>query len=117
MTDIIIIIFYLFIFYSKGQGVISAFSNGQGVTKRGQGAAPCKRSLGRILHLYVLRCENGLIYVSRVMSNYCLYMMEIHVSGDFLSTTSGQVFLVIGLISRPKKNSGEWRTYHHRKIV
>ena len=38
-----------FFFYSKGQGFISAFSKGQGVTKRGQGAAPCKRSLGRTL--------------------------------------------------------------------
>ena len=35
--------------YSKGQGGISACSKGQGVTKKGQGAAPCKRSLGRTL--------------------------------------------------------------------
>ena len=43
--------FFFFFFLSKGQGVISAFSKGQGVTKRGQGAAPCKRSLGRTLSI------------------------------------------------------------------
>ena len=31
-----------------------AFSKGQGVTKRGQGAAPCKRSLGRTLN-YIMK--------------------------------------------------------------
>ena len=41
--------FFFFFFESKGQGVISAFSKGQGITKRGQGAALCKRSLGRTL--------------------------------------------------------------------
>ena len=42
--------FVVVLFKSKGQGVISAFSKGQGVTKRGQGAAPCKRSVGRTLY-------------------------------------------------------------------
>ena len=46
---------YIYFFKSKGQGVISAFSKGQGVTKRGQGAAPCKRSLGRTL-VMCLKC-------------------------------------------------------------
>ena len=48
MTDIFFLNVLGF-FQSKGQGVISAFSRGQGAAKRGQGAAPCKRSLGRTL--------------------------------------------------------------------
>ena len=39
----------IFFFFFSQTGVISAFSKGQGVTKRGQGSAPCKRSLGRTL--------------------------------------------------------------------
>ena len=31
------------------QGVISALKKRQGVTKKGQGAAPCKNGLGRTL--------------------------------------------------------------------
>ena len=53
---------YIFFFLSKGQGVISAFSKGQGVTKRGQGAAPCKRSLGRTLGMTTPNCLSQ-IYV------------------------------------------------------
>ena len=52
-----------FFLKSKGQGVISAFSKGQGVTKRGQGAAPCKRSLGRTLN-YILASYHLLEMVS-----------------------------------------------------
>ena len=32
-------------FFGKGQGVISAFWKEQGVTKKGQGAAPCKNPM------------------------------------------------------------------------
>ena len=42
--------FFFFFFGSKRQGVISAFLKRQGVTKKGQGVAPCKNGLGRTLY-------------------------------------------------------------------
>ncbi len=41
--------FFFFFFGLERQGVISAFLKRQGVTKKGQGVAPCKNGLGRTL--------------------------------------------------------------------
>ena len=49
--------------------MISAFSKGQGVTKRGQGAAPCKRSLGRTM---VIRTVPSLCGVDTALRYYVI---------------------------------------------
>ena len=77
----------LVFFYSKGQGVISAFSKGQGVTKKGQGAAPCKRSLGRTL-VYVLLWYripdtnnasngNGSLVLNQYLVTFCGFALQL----------------------------------------
>ena len=43
-------VFLSIIVWQKKQGIISAFLKRQGITKKEQGATPCKNGLGRTLH-------------------------------------------------------------------